>query len=628
MGAGNYIDAARNLKNRELNENEKLKNLEKKVSSLGNHVRELDRQLKAVQMEMQAEQSRNSEEKQSNLAELQSRASSLSNQIEGKKRELSQAAGELKRQSELVKKIFDEKNVLIKEVSDIKQHVDASAGRAGRIGGSYADSGAQIVSALTLIGGNYDRALSILGGNDSTSAGGASRFAKGNGHGRRSTHQTGRKTGQDGQSSRKEIELILNGLEGNGKDEGSMNGSDAMAAISKRALSRIENDTSMNVSQKKNYAKQIQELLHLMDIAIDNSRFNEANRQTNHVKVRLLQGIELERKLAVGQNTIMEEIWMMQMDLFDKGIKDVGDQEAVLQDYYHGSMVILYTNLMGENHPLTQEKIRQAREGVKNLHLDPIGEWPLEKTRQSMEKLGNSGIERFDHPFNLEKMCSDAGRPLSKQGHNSRGYENNCGLTMISNWTARSSCVRYQTQSQIVNYAVNPDRITASGQVLGSENAEPGTWGEPLCCVDCINQDENGGVYTSRLPELMHHFGIDVTEYIQDPKERVIDGGMRTALNVEQIAQAVSEGRGVAACVNAEIFYGISENYGNKKIDHIVDIVSFERDSCSGKVTDFIIYDTNEVGRDHGCFRISVSDFIISNQVRGGRLFISDRPIW
>ena len=182
----------------------------------------------------------------------------------------------------------------------------------------------------------------------------------------------------------------------------------------------------------------------------------------------------------------------------------------------------------------------------------------LERREQVGEVIGGDPVNRADQ--------------WHQQGHNERGYENDCGVAAVA--ALARDCGVDVTESDAV------DRAAAAGLCDTSHKDEV----RPDGTVDA--NDLNGGTTGQDRHELLQSYGIDNTiEYPQSP---------------EELAEYVEDGRGVITALDANEMWDVSpfesptyyDADGQSGTNHAVQVTGTVRDQSSGELTGFVINDT------------------------------------
>ena len=178
----------------------------------------------------------------------------------------------------------------------------------------------------------------------------------------------------------------------------------------------------------------------------------------------------------------------------------------------------------------------------------------LDATKQGWT-LSEDGTLVFNTPIETgEKLLSDQGRL--------NGYWGTCGIVSCANVLRLGGYPA--TEAELVVYASTTNSITHSGY-LCQTNSDP---------------DSNGGTCAIDRRYILKHYGVS--------------SELREA-SVSNIAQAVSEGRGVIISVYPEILY-----YGKLKHHylHAITVTSVKKD-LSGNILGFYVCDSGTGGVDN-----------------------------
>lgn len=201
---------------------------------------------------------------------------------------------------------------------------------------------------------------------------------------------------------------------------------------------------------------------------------------------------------------------------------------------------------------------------TENNYLKPIRTLPrdLPATQFCFSKT-STGMEVYDSPLEVDKYL------YSKQGSAYESFKGTCGLCSCAN-ILRLSGVNIG-EREIIDYAAN---------IQGDRFASK------LCTVDPFNPAASGGTTPKQRQQILDYFGISSS--IWNVK---IDFDGRTSLDtINDMANWISEGRGVIIDVDAGMFYNSPRNYGK---GHAVTITSVEKNKY-GDITAFYILDSNQ----------------------------------
>ena len=228
----------------------------------------------------------------------------------------------------------------------------------------------------------------------------------------------------------------------------------------------------------------------------------------------------------------------------------------------------------------------------------------LDKTKQIIKtRIYADGrrTEVFDHPDMMAK------RLQWFQGANSRNIRGTCGLADTGVWLSIAGS-RYR-EKDVVEFACSY-RNKAGHRLCG----------------------ETGGTVAEQRQVIWEHFGMPADIY---RKEQHSEKEM-----IERIGQAVESGRAVAAGLNAgklwerdnperkALISPLGSAYGDGGSNHVVGIISCERDAETGNITHFYINDTGRSLKRDACRKVPVEDFKAAFFVPRATVCISRRPVW
>lgn len=174
-----------------------------------------------------------------------------------------------------------------------------------------------------------------------------------------------------------------------------------------------------------------------------------------------------------------------------------------------------------------------------------------------------TGIEVYDSPLEVDKYL------YAKQGNAYTNFKGTCGLCSCAN-ILRLAGVDYG-EKEMIDYAAN-----TKGDFLGTR----------LCTVNPFNPSASGGTTPKQRQQILDYFGV--SSGIWDVKTNA--DGTTSIDTINDIAQWISEGRGVMVDVDAGLFYN---NPKCRNLGHAVTITSVEKNKY-GDVTAFYILDSNQ----------------------------------
>lgn len=199
-----------------------------------------------------------------------------------------------------------------------------------------------------------------------------------------------------------------------------------------------------------------------------------------------------------------------------------------------------------------------------NIPNMPMGTIPnsFSKTKQVWHQ-DDPYIKTFNSPEETGAYLNcNQGVSEKMGGEGVEGFEGTCGLVSCEN-VLRMAGVKI-TEAEVVNYAKSHKR--------GFRH---------LCTINS-KAENNGGTYAQDRQKILSHYGIDSKiEYFID---------------LERIANYVTEGRGVIASVDAcMLWYGAVSAVPAR---HAITITSVERDAFSNEITAFYICDSGSRNGD------------------------------
>jgi len=205
--------------------------------------------------------------------------------------------------------------------------------------------------------------------------------------------------------------------------------------------------------------------------------------------------------------------------------------------------------------------------------LKPSGRAPrdLPATRFGFTA-GEGGTEVYDSPLEMDKYL------YSKQGSAYEAFQGTCGLCSCAN-ILRLAGADYG-EKEMIDYAAGK-RGNSFTPVLCSYNPY----------ISCMS----GGTSPKQRQQILDYFGVSSSVW----SARTDSDGITSMETIEDIAEWISQGRGVIISVDAGVFYNNPRLRGG---GHAVTVTSVERDA-DGNTTAFYILDSNK-----GTVKRSASD--------------------
>lgn len=196
--------------------------------------------------------------------------------------------------------------------------------------------------------------------------------------------------------------------------------------------------------------------------------------------------------------------------------------------------------------------------------LRPILRFPRDLPETSFEfELDSNGLYTYDSPLEMDQYLYAA----QGTAYPDR-FLGTCGLCSCAN-VLRLSGVDY-TEADIIDFASN-------------EPAQDFPFNR-LCVVTPNDKYSNGGTSPKGRQKILEHFGIS-----SGLLEVKMDKGQASDESIKQIADLVSDGRGVILSVYEDALY---HDYGLKEDLHAVTVTSVSKD-LEGKIVGFYICDSN-----------------------------------
>ena len=185
---------------------------------------------------------------------------------------------------------------------------------------------------------------------------------------------------------------------------------------------------------------------------------------------------------------------------------------------------------------------------------------------------GPNGEQTYDSPMEMDNYL------YASQGSAYTNFKGTCGLCSVAN-VMRLSGVDV-SEKDVIDYAAN---------TYASDN--PFTnyipWANRLCTVNPLDPKASGATDPQNRKAILEHFGISSGLFSVK-----MEGGIASAEALEDIANYVSNGRGVIISVHASVLEpGMYVNDLNSDF-HAVTVTSVTRDK-DGKVSGFYICDSN-----------------------------------
>lgn len=236
-----------------------------------------------------------------------------------------------------------------------------------------------------------------------------------------------------------------------------------------------------------------------------------------------------------------------------------------------------YFKIINGKKPLVTPDINEMHDSRQTTHI--------EKDEYGRE------VEIFDHPYETAKKL-----PYS-QGNNQRGMCEDCGLANLGMWlTIAGSKYRETDVVEFCRSFYKKTRVE-------------------LCSYD-------GGTYPEERAIIWKQFGLEARIF-------PLDRGNNEHDLIERIGQAVEAGRAVSIGLNAgELWGSWGECYGDGGSNHVIGVISCERDVKTGEITYFYINDTGRGKKRDACRRVPVEDIIRASFVARGSAMISNLPVW
>lgn len=199
----------------------------------------------------------------------------------------------------------------------------------------------------------------------------------------------------------------------------------------------------------------------------------------------------------------------------------------------------------------TEDTFKPTRKTPRNLSVSQYG-FSKDKT----------GMEIYDSPLEIDKYL------YAKQGSADENFKGTCGLCACAN-VLRLAGVNYG-EKEMIDYA---------------SKRQGDFFSQPLCTVKWYDPFASGGTTPEERKQILEHFGINSS--VVDVK--TYRNGKVSIDTINDIAEWVSEGRGVIIDVDGGLFYDDPKKNGK---GHAVTITSVERNKY-GDITAFYILDSN-----------------------------------
>lgn len=158
------------------------------------------------------------------------------------------------------------------------------------------------------------------------------------------------------------------------------------------------------------------------------------------------------------------------------------------------------------------------------------------------------------------------------QGNNTLGWGNDCSLAQVANIMTLAGIPT--AEEQVVNHV---------NAIRGSLKGNPASSGNPFM---------NGGMVPDDISRVLSDFGLANDVY--EDRSGLVGGirkmfGAKDSMDLDTVATAVEDGKGVILGVNASLLNG---RYGDITANHAISVVGTARDLTTHEVVGFYINDT------------------------------------
>ncbi len=232
------------------------------------------------------------------------------------------------------------------------------------------------------------------------------------------------------------------------------------------------------------------------------------------------------------------------------------------------------------------EKIVDVIEDV--LGLDSTSEPPSAEVYDYLDSLDST--DEFSVTGNPQEALSVVDY---EQGDNIFNVDGCCGLVSSSNFL--NMCGLETTENEIVGFALAND----------------------LCSYSLFAPPEsNGGTNDAQIEAVIEAYGIPVTAY------ETYDGG-----SIDDIADAIDDGRAVTIGVNAGFLWNEASCLGDGSANHQITVTGVVRDAA-GNVAGLVVCDSGR-GLESDAARVLTREELINcyETVAGSSAIISDNSV-
>lgn len=186
---------------------------------------------------------------------------------------------------------------------------------------------------------------------------------------------------------------------------------------------------------------------------------------------------------------------------------------------------------------------------------------------------GPNGEQTYDSPMEMDSYL------YASQGSAYTNFQGTCGLCSVAN-VMRLSGVNV-SEKDVIDYAANT-------YALDDPVANHVSWTNRLCTVNPLDPNASGATNPQSRKAILEHFGISSGVFSVK-----MEGGIASAEALEDIANFVSDGRGVIISVHASVLEPAMYVNDLNSDFHAVTVTSVTRNK-DGKVSGFYICDSNK----------------------------------
>ena len=247
---------------------------------------------------------------------------------------------------------------------------------------------------------------------------------------------------------------------------------------------------------------------------------------------------------AAGMEALQEGT-LDSMDVSDTAQQEISEEERQIREQ------------------IQKERSERYRQQIMN---DPMTKNPL---YSGVRRPEGAGTNCLTFGINDERL----GKLSYNQGHNTLGWGEDCSLAQIANILTLSG--RPTTEEEVVQH-VNGIRKTLSSKPR----------------VSILRPELNGGLIPTDISRVLSDFGLDNDVHLNGSGSGGSVSqllGISPQMDLDQVAEAVEDGRGVILGVNC---YFLNDIYRGSSANHAISVVGTARSPGTHEVMGFYINDT------------------------------------